>query len=597
MSATVGGRPQFALRLGAEGAAQVEAALRQVQDAAARTGAAMQQAGESTGRALVVIERGTQAASAGLTKMGGDAAALVPMIENAGGAVGRLVTALGSGAGLASVLGAAGVVVASAVTLYQNWDTVTRGVGAAYDFLTGRVRVAGEQISATNALLRDFQRLSETSAAQQVRGQVEQQSGFADRAQQQMTEYDRQIATLRAQIDRGRAAADAAAEQQRLARAAGLPQVLDTGDPVARQRALEAELRVAEANRGRANQVLRQAQGNVAALGEAAGTVINPQLDPNNDPNLPRPPEWQDPQARGGGGGGAARQVNEALREREQLIQRNMTADERYAQGLSRIAELNDRLIAQGNDPLPDEVVQREATRLMEEYERATRNAAEGTRGLADSSKEFAGLVSGAMAAVGRAVEDLTLNGKSAGDVFRRLEQDILRLGTRALVLKPLEDALNRLVSGGGAGGGATGGGLGGAGGAIANLLGSFFGGGGGAKLSIEAAQAAGTLVSVYHDGGVVGSGGVPQRLVPSSVFHGAPRYHSGGLIGPDERPVIAQVGERVLNRQEAAEYARGGRNVTININGVRDPDAFRQSQSQITASLARALGRSGRNR
>ena len=35
----------------------------------------------------------------------------------------------------------------------------------------------------------------------------------------------------------------------------------------------------------------------------------------------------------------------------------------------------------------------------------------------------------------------------------------------------------------------------------------------------------------------------------------------------------------------------------TVNINGVRNPDEFRQSRSQVTASMARALARSGRHR
>jgi hypothetical protein len=51
------------------------------------------------------------------------------------------------------------------------------------------------------------------------------------------------------------------------------------------------------------------------------------------------------------------------------------------------------------------------------------------------------------------------------------------------------------------------------------------------------------------------------SRTVPTAVFAGAPRMHSGGWPGlrPDEVPTILQRGERVLNRREAADYVPGG--------------------------------------
>jgi hypothetical protein len=84
--------------------------------------------------------------------------------------------------------------------------------------------------------------------------------------------------------------------------------------------------------------------------------------------------------------------------------------------------------------------------------------------------------------------------------------------------------------------------------GPIANALSGIFGGGG----SVAAA--------VSHAGGIVGLSGY-NRSVPAAVFAGAPRMHAGGWAGlrPDEVPTILQRGERVLNRREAADYARGG--------------------------------------
>ena len=101
----------------------------------------------------------------------------------------------------------------------------------------------------------------------------------------------------------------------------------------------------------------------------------------------------------------------------------------------------------------------------------------------------------------------------------------------------------------------------------------------------------------VLHAGGVVG-GAAPARMVPAMAFAGAPRMHSGGWAGlrPDEVPAILQKGERVLNRREAQQYgASSAQNITINIQ-TRDAESFRQSRTQVSADIARAvaMGRRG---
>jgi len=50
-----------------------------------------------------------------------------------------------------------------------------------------------------------------------------------------------------------------------------------------------------------------------------------------------------------------------------------------------------------------------------------------------------------------------------------------------------------------------------------------------------------------FHSGGVVGSTPVPVRMVNTSVFQNAPRYHQG--MGNDEFPAILQRGETVIPR------------------------------------------------
>lgn len=63
----------------------------------------------------------------------------------------------------------------------------------------------------------------------------------------------------------------------------------------------------------------------------------------------------------------------------------------------------------------------------------------------------------------------------------------------------------------------------------------------------------------VAHAGGVIGQSALPTRAVPPALFADAPRYHRGGpILAADEVPIIAQRGERVLTREQAAAWERG---------------------------------------
>ncbi|MBX6330144.1 MAG: phage tail length tape measure family protein, partial [Pseudolabrys sp.] len=94
------------------------------------------------------------------------------------------------------------------------------------------------------------------------------------------------------------------------------------------------------------------------------------------------------------------------------------------------------------------------------------------------------------------------------------------------------------------------------------------------------------------HAGGIVGLAGAPA-LAPAAVFARAPRFHDGVFLQPDEIPAILQRGERVLSRDEARRYERGGNmgmpvvNVTIQ---TPSPAAFQASRTQVAADLARAV-------
>jgi len=105
-----------------------------------------------------------------------------------------------------------------------------------------------------------------------------------------------------------------------------------------------------------------------------------------------------------------------------------------------------------------------------------------------------------------------------------------------------------------------------------------------------------GIFAPVLHAGGIVG-GVAPQRMVPAMAFAGAPRMHGGGWAGlqPGEVPAILQRGEQVLSRREVATGMGSSPNIIINIQ-TRDAESFRQSRTQVSADIARAvaLGRRG---
>lgn len=81
-----------------------------------------------------------------------------------------------------------------------------------------------------------------------------------------------------------------------------------------------------------------------------------------------------------------------------------------------------------------------------------------------------------------------------------------------------------------------------------------------------------GATANVQHAGGMAGTG--PSRMVNPLLFAGAPRYHSGGMVGlrPDERPAILQTGEEVLSRTDPRNQANGGAGTNVRIINTVDP-------------------------
>lgn len=88
----------------------------------------------------------------------------------------------------------------------------------------------------------------------------------------------------------------------------------------------------------------------------------------------------------------------------------------------------------------------------------------------------------------------------------------------------------------------------------------------------------------VKHRGGMVGVPG-PTRRVDPLMFAAAPRFHGGGLVGikPGEVPIIAQMGEEVLARNDPRNAANGGAHTGVRIVNAIDPSITHDHMSSST--------------
>lgn len=115
-------------------------------------------------------------------------------------------------------------------------------------------------------------------------------------------------------------------------------------------------------------------------------------------------------------------------------------------------------------------------------------------------------------------------------------------------------------------------------------------------------------IFGAFDEGGIVGAPGGRTMRAPLSAFVGAPHYAAGGPVG-----VIAHAGELILNTAQQGnlaaalhmtsargrnDNARGAPGSVINFNFPPGTDvrAFKQSEGQITAMVARAVARGQRS-
>jgi tape measure domain-containing protein len=131
---------------------------------------------------------------------------------------------------------------------------------------------------------------------------------------------------------------------------------------------------------------------------------------------------------------------------------------------------------------------------------------------------------------------------------------------------------------------GAMGGGAGKVGGQPMALQGAIGGGG--------LFSGLGAMFGIHHAGGMIGEHGMPTRYLDWSAFHGARRFHTGGVVGSDEVPIIAQKGEGVFTKAQMAAMTHGGSggNRPISISNVVQVNANGGSSDQ-NADLAKQVG------
>lgn len=127
---------------------------------------------------------------------------------------------------------------------------------------------------------------------------------------------------------------------------------------------------------------------------------------------------------------------------------------------------------------------------------------------------------------------------------------------------------------------------------ALLNLIAGMFSSAGSSAAGSSTTGAA-TAAGVAHTGSIVGLNEGTTRQADLSLFHGAQRYHTGGIVA-DEVPIIAKRGEGVFTEGQMKRLAPAGGGGTVVINqyftttvqGGSGDDAGKKSGDAIAQQL-----------
>lgn len=202
-----------------------------------------------------------------------------------------------------------------------------------------------------------------------------------------------------------------------------------------------------------------------------------------------------------------------------------------------------------------------------------------------DASRDFRDAMHDAGSAIGTAFEDALISGGNFRDLLRGLEDDLLRIGTRLLVTKPLEKAVGGMIAS--AGGESD----------IMSLIGtgmSFFGGGGGTFGASAGSLGVDQSLGFLEKGGIYGPNGhVPLRTYASGGIANSPQM---AVFGEGSRPeafVPLPDGRRIpVQMSGGAQQQSPTANVSVVVNAT-DAPSFLHSRSQIESQVGMAVSRS----
>jgi len=123
------------------------------------------------------------------------------------------------------------------------------------------------------------------------------------------------------------------------------------------------------------------------------------------------------------------------------------------------------------------------------------------------------------------------------------------------------------------------------------------------AAAQMAAGGAASGVASIFHGGGIVGSGG-GARVTGMSGWGSAPRLHGGlhpgefrailkkgeGVFTPDQMQTLADMIGSGGNGDNGPMYRSGPGKVEVNLNGIQDFNSFRKSKTQVEAGMMSAM-------
>lgn len=260
----------------------------------------------------------------------------------------------------------------------------------------------------------------------------------------------------------------------------------------------------------------------------------------------------------------AAQQKREAL-----AFERQYDPEAAFAESMSKLQELqatgllSARTVAEASKDYE--------LRRLEASRDATDGAIAAFRRYADEASNAGQQAADGIRTGMRAAEDAVANFAVTGSFnfnsfANSVLADLARVATRKAITGPLASA---------------------AGDALGSLSSWLFGGGGTpAATSGTGAGVTPPTVSTgyFHDGGIVGRDGRSARL-PVDLWRGAPRFHDGGVVlGPNEMPIIAQRGERVLTEEQQRAWNGAGGGVRVDVTVINNANANVRTEEGVGA-------------